>query len=151
MSTTTVRRRPLELPELIDRHPLRPAILEAIPRLELEVGAPGVSPVELADDLGQPLGRVAYHVRVLANVRALELVEERRVRGAVEHRYTVTARGAGALEANPLEVAVQALEGIAWLVRNEDLEDAAAAAGALVLAERALERLGRRVPSSVSA
>jgi len=57
------------------------------------------SPNELSGWLGASLGTVAYHVRVLEQVGLIELVDETRVRGAVEHHYraaerpTVTAEG----------------------------------------------------------
>lgn len=49
-----------------------------------------LSPKELADYTKQPLDKVACHVRVLAKHRAVELVEVRPARGAVEHFYVAT-------------------------------------------------------------
>ena len=62
-------------------HPLRRQILRAMP------DGNATSPRELADRLEAPLGNLAYHVRVLADCGALELVDERRVRGTTQHFY----------------------------------------------------------------
>ena len=45
------------------------------------------SPSELADALGEPLGNVSYHVRVLRELECLELVRVQPRRGALEHFY----------------------------------------------------------------
>lgn len=45
------------------------------------------SPSELAAEQGEPVGYVAYHVRVLHELGLIELVETRQVRGATEHFY----------------------------------------------------------------
>lgn len=45
------------------------------------------SPSELADEQGEVVGYVAYHVRVLHELGLIELVETRQVRGATEHFY----------------------------------------------------------------
>ncbi len=49
-----------------------------------------LSPKELADYTKSRLDHVACHIRVLAERRAVELVEVRPARGAVEHFYTAT-------------------------------------------------------------
>lgn len=61
-------------------HPLRVEILR-----QLEKGTG--SPKELADRTGQPLGNVAYHVRVLCESECIELVGTEPRRGTVEHFY----------------------------------------------------------------
>ena len=61
-------------------HPLRREILDA-----LADGA--MSPNQLAKKLEQPLTNVAYHVRKLADLGAVALVDSRPVRGALEHFY----------------------------------------------------------------
>lgn len=66
-------------------HPLRHSIL-------LALGERVSSPVRLARELGQPLGRVSHHVRVLARLGAIELVDTAHRRGAVEHFYRATIR-----------------------------------------------------------
>jgi DNA-binding transcriptional ArsR family regulator len=50
------------------------------------------SPNELANEIGESLGRVSYHVRQLAEVGAIELVRTEPRRGAVEHFYRAAAR-----------------------------------------------------------
>lgn len=50
------------------------------------------SPKEVARELDQPLGRVSHHVRSLARMGAIELVETRPRRGALEHFYRATIR-----------------------------------------------------------
>jgi DNA-binding transcriptional ArsR family regulator len=50
------------------------------------------SPNEIANELGESLGRVSYHVRRLADIGAIELVRTEPRRGAVEHFYRATAR-----------------------------------------------------------
>lgn len=45
------------------------------------------SPNELKAALGVPLGDAAYHVKRLFDLGAIELVDTRQVRGAVEHFY----------------------------------------------------------------
>jgi DNA-binding transcriptional ArsR family regulator len=62
-------------------HPLRNRILAAID----EAGE--ASPNEVARRLGQPLGRVSHHVRVLARLGAIEPTRTAPRRGAVEHYY----------------------------------------------------------------
>jgi DNA-binding transcriptional ArsR family regulator len=61
-------------------HPLRREILDA-----LAEGA--MSPTQLAEKLAQPLANVAYHVRRLAELGVVVLVDSRPVRGALEHFY----------------------------------------------------------------
>jgi hypothetical protein len=48
------------------------------------------SPSELANEQGEVVGYVAYHVRVLHELDLIELVETRQVRGATEHFYRGT-------------------------------------------------------------
>jgi DNA-binding transcriptional ArsR family regulator len=62
-------------------HPLRQRILSAID----EHGP--ISPNGVAQMLSEPLGRVSHHVRVLAGLEAIELVDTQPRRGAVEHFY----------------------------------------------------------------
>lgn len=66
------------------RHPLRRRILRAM--------APGdeLSPRELSKDLDQPLSKVSYHVRVLADCGVLELTRTAQVRGSTQHFYCST-------------------------------------------------------------
>lgn len=66
-------------------HPLRFRILEAL-------NAEQASPSHLAETLDEPIGNVAYHVQVLVDCGAIELVATRRVRGATEHIYRAMTR-----------------------------------------------------------
>src|SRR5436190_4907698 len=50
------------------------------------------SPVELADELGEPLGNVSYHVRILLDLESIELVDTVPRRGALEHYYRALKR-----------------------------------------------------------
>src|SRR3954467_12440772 len=52
------------------------------------------SPNMLARELGLPLGRVSYHIRLLNDLGAIELVRTEPRRGALEHFYrAVTTAG----------------------------------------------------------
>ncbi|HEX2128816.1 MAG TPA: helix-turn-helix domain-containing protein [Solirubrobacterales bacterium] len=66
-------------------HPLRWRILEAL------MSGPA-SPSVIAAELGEPLGNVSYHVKILLQYDAIELVETRPVRGALEHVYRAIER-----------------------------------------------------------
>lgn len=66
-------------------HPLR---MQLLTRLSETVA----SPTELADELGEPLGNVSYHVRFLADLGCIELVSTTPRRGAVEHHYRAVER-----------------------------------------------------------
>ena len=66
-------------------HPLRVRILAMLDERK-------ASPNQLAGWLGASLGTVAYHVRTLEQLGLIELVDETRVRGAVEHHYRARSR-----------------------------------------------------------
>lgn len=66
-------------------HPLRHNILVCLNQR-------AASPSMLAKQLDQPLGNVAYHVKILLDSGAIELLETRPVRGAIEHIYRATSR-----------------------------------------------------------
>jgi predicted ArsR family transcriptional regulator len=66
-------------------HPLRVQILII---LNERVASPNL----LAQDLGQSLNLVAYHVRVLEKYECIELVDTKQRRGATEHFYRATRR-----------------------------------------------------------
>src|ERR1700760_3113915 len=51
-----------------------------------------MSPKESADQLRAPLSDVSYHVRVLRELGAIELVRTEPVRGAVAHYYRSVER-----------------------------------------------------------
>jgi DNA-binding transcriptional ArsR family regulator len=66
-------------------HPLRHRLLAAMSERE-------ASPSELAAELGEPLGNVAYHVRMLETLGCIELVRTTPRRGALEHHYRAIVR-----------------------------------------------------------
>ena len=66
-------------------HPLRAWVLT---RLNERVASPN----ELADESGDSLGNVSYHVRTLLDLECIELVDTKPRRGAVEHYYRATQR-----------------------------------------------------------
>jgi DNA-binding transcriptional ArsR family regulator len=66
-------------------HPLRVRILNSLHN--------GISsPNQLAQELGEPLGNVSYHVKTLLEYDCVELVKTEPRRGAVEHFYRATER-----------------------------------------------------------
>lgn len=50
------------------------------------------SPAEIAAELGENLGNVSYHIRKLWKAGVVEIVEEKPVRGAMEHFYRALQR-----------------------------------------------------------
>jgi len=66
-------------------HPLRRRIWYAIDERP-------ISPRELADELGEPVNDVAYHVRVLRDLGVIELSGTKPVRGATQHFYRLIRR-----------------------------------------------------------
>jgi predicted ArsR family transcriptional regulator len=50
------------------------------------------SPVEMARELGQKVHTVSHHAKRLVELECAELVDERPVRGAIEHFYRATER-----------------------------------------------------------
>jgi DNA-binding transcriptional ArsR family regulator len=76
-------------------HPLRRLIL----RTMHDGGDGEVSPRELSQRLEQPLSRLSYHVKVLSQCGAIELVNTQQVRGSTQHFYRSTVDAAWALMA----------------------------------------------------
>ena len=66
-------------------HPLRQRILQVLNQRV-------ASPAELSQELGESLGNVSYHVKILAELEAIELVRTAPVRGALEHFYRPLVR-----------------------------------------------------------
>lgn len=66
-------------------HPLRQRILGVL-------NDRVASPVEISRELGDPLGNVSYHVKMLEELEAIELVRTAPVRGTLEHFYRATRR-----------------------------------------------------------
>lgn len=73
-------------------HPLRVELLEALGGLGI------ASPNELAKRLDGPLTSVSYHVRMLRDYGAIELVDTEPRRGALEHYYRRTDLGVTAAD-----------------------------------------------------
>jgi DNA-binding transcriptional ArsR family regulator len=115
-------------------HPVRVRIMAMLSERK-------ASPNELSQWLGTTLGATAYHVRTLHKLGLIELVDETRVRGAVEHHYKAKARPKVTEEnwskASP--VAKQATVG-SQLRMLEDHANASAAAGGFDRADAVLER-----------
>jgi DNA-binding transcriptional ArsR family regulator len=105
-------------------HPLRVRILAMLDERK-------ASPNQLAGWLGASLGTVAYHVRTLEQLGLIELVDETRVRGAVEHHYRARQRpnvtAEGWAQAPP--IAKQAAVGSSLDVIAEYARASAAAGG----------------------
>jgi DNA-binding transcriptional ArsR family regulator len=72
-------------------HPLRRQILRKMITEDIET-----SPRELSADLGQSLSKLSYHVRVLAQRRAVALVRTRQSRGSTQHFYRSAVEAAWA-------------------------------------------------------
>lgn len=75
-------------------HPMRRQILR-----EMLDSPAEVSPRQLATRLSQQLSALSYHVRVLAECRAIELVRTQRIRGSTEHFYRAVLTANWALSA----------------------------------------------------
>lgn len=56
------------------------------------------SPVEMAHELGAPTPNVSHHTKRLVDLDCAELVEERKVQGAIQHIYRATDRALVATE-----------------------------------------------------
>lgn len=70
-------------------HPLRVSILEV---LHIDDGRI-LSPKDLSLELQAPLSTVNYHVTELRRSNLVEVVDERQVRGAMEHFYRAVDSG----------------------------------------------------------
>ena len=75
-------------------HPMRRLILREM----LDRGGE-VSPRELAAKLGEQLSALSYHVRVLAECRAIELVRTEQIRGSTQHFYRPAVKAGWAITA----------------------------------------------------
>jgi DNA-binding transcriptional ArsR family regulator len=90
-------------------HPVRVRALEVL-------NARVASPSELARVLSEPLGNVAYHVKILEENDAIELVRTAPVRGALEHFYR--AKFNAHITRDWLELDKQGYDEIAQLVES---------------------------------
>jgi DNA-binding transcriptional ArsR family regulator len=113
-------------------HPLRVRILAVLDERS-------ASPNELSSRLGATLGTTAYHVRTLERLGLIKLVDETRVRGAIEHHYRARKRpaviGPDWQDASP--VAKQAAVGASLQMLAGSAQASAAAGG--------FDRAGARV------
>jgi DNA-binding transcriptional ArsR family regulator len=66
-------------------HPVR---VEALTILNERIASPN----EISKELGQSVGHVSYHIKVLKECECIELVDTAPRRGAMEHFYRATAR-----------------------------------------------------------
>jgi DNA-binding transcriptional ArsR family regulator len=66
-------------------HPLRAHVLSILNERV-------ASPNQIAGELEEPLGNVSYHVKTLAEMGCIELVDTRPRRGAIEHFYRAVVR-----------------------------------------------------------
>jgi DNA-binding transcriptional ArsR family regulator len=78
-------------------HPARDQIIDVM----RSYGQP-ISPTRLAKVTGSTLGSVAYHVRTLVSAGVVELADEGRVRGAVEHFYALVPNEADTQLTDPV-------------------------------------------------
>jgi len=75
-------------------HPMRRKILREM----LDDGGE-VSPRELAIKLSEQLSALSYHVRVLAECHAVELVRTEQIRGSTQHFYRPVVKAGWAITA----------------------------------------------------
>jgi DNA-binding transcriptional ArsR family regulator len=75
-------------------HPMRRRVLREM----LDAGEE-VSPRELATKLSEQLSALSYHVRVLAECKAVELVRIEQIRGSTQHFYRAVVKANWALSA----------------------------------------------------
>jgi DNA-binding transcriptional ArsR family regulator len=75
-------------------HPMRRRILREM----LDRGGE-VSPRELAATLSEQLSALSYHVRVLAECHAVELVRTEQIRGSTQHFYRPAVKAGWAITA----------------------------------------------------
>jgi DNA-binding transcriptional ArsR family regulator len=83
--------------ETLRSHPARDQILEVM----RTYGRP-ISPTRLGRITGLTLGAAAYHMRILVSAGLIELADEGRVRGAVEHFYALASRAETAPLTDPI-------------------------------------------------
>jgi DNA-binding transcriptional ArsR family regulator len=90
-------------------HPMRRRILREM------LGTNGeISPRELAITLSEQLSALSYHVRVLAECGAIELVRTERIRGSTQHFYRPAVRSDWALAALESDQAPPGAKGRPW-------------------------------------
>ncbi len=116
-------------------HPLRVRILSSLSK--------GISsPNQLAQELGEPLGNVSYHVKTLLEYDCVELVKTEPRRGAVEHFYRATERAF--FSAKDWEkIPASARKGINGVILESIGQDAAAAMVANMIDSRPDSHISR--------
>jgi hypothetical protein len=82
-------------------HPVRDEVIDL-----LQNSNTPLSPTQMSRFLGVTLGSLAYHVRTLVAAGVLVLVDEGRVRGAVEHYYTLASHQPLPPASDPVRVAL---------------------------------------------
>jgi hypothetical protein len=87
------------------------------------------SPSDLAAELGEPIGNVSYHTRILARLGCVELVKTKQVRGAVEHYYRAVVRPVFS-DDDWAELPVSIRKSLAGAVLTEIADDMGASANA---------------------
>jgi DNA-binding transcriptional ArsR family regulator len=75
-------------------HPMRRRVLR-----EMLDATEEISPRELAAGLCEQLSALSYHVRVLAECKAVELVRTEQIRGSTQHFYRAVVKANWALSA----------------------------------------------------
>ena len=120
-------------------HPLRVRILAMLQERT-------ASPSQLSEWLGATLGTTAYHVRSLHQLGLIELADETRVRGAIEHHYRAGKRPMVSEDAwaQAPPIAKQAAVGSS-LQMIDDYARASAAAGGFDHGDAALIRLSMKL------
>lgn len=126
---------PIELPQKSKEASLDPRLIKSLGHpvrvRALEVlNTKVASPSELAKELGEPLGNVAYHIKILEENGAIELVRTAPVRGALEHFYRASV--STQIVETPLELDQQGFDDIAALVgsiveRAKEIQEQSAA------------------------
>ena len=116
-------------------HPLRVQLLNV---LNERVSSPN----QLSKELGEPLGNVSYHVKVLLDYDCVELVKREPRRGAIEHFYRATKRP---FFNDPewMTLPSSAQRGISNTILREIGEDVAQALAAGTVTEREDSHLSR--------
>jgi hypothetical protein len=112
----------------ITAHPLRTRCLTVLTERT-------ASPNELAQELGEDVGNVSYHVKQLLKMEAIELVREQPVRGAVEHFYRSIKRPMLSAE-DYLHLSVEERLRFARLVLQLSVADAATAIDSKSMGQR---------------
>lgn len=79
-----IKKKQAERRQSLRPHPARDQILDVM----RSYGQP-ISPTQVARITGRSLGSMSYHMRTLVTAGLVELADEGRVRGAVEHFYAL--------------------------------------------------------------